>query len=103
MKVAPLTSLCRRQWLAISRSTFCIEQYRDREGAEGRMKETTQDQITPRPVSRSGVTTEREEEQLLFESVQTAVQAAEEKKAEEIAVLKLAAITSFTDYFVICS
>jgi len=67
------------------------------------MKETTQNQKTPRAVSRANVANEREEEQLLFESVQTAVQAAEEKKAEEIVVLKLAAITSFTDYFIICS
>jgi ribosome-associated protein len=67
------------------------------------MKETIQNQKTPRAAGQMGITSERDEEQLLFESVQTAVHAAEEKKAEEIVVLKLAEITSFTDYFVICS
>jgi len=35
--------------------------------------------------------------------VEAAVHAAEEKKAAEMTVLRLADITSFTDYFVICS
>ena len=39
----------------------------------------------------------------IFEDVRTAVQAAEEKKAQELVVLQVAEITSFTDYFIICS
>ena len=35
--------------------------------------------------------------------VEAAVRAAEEKKAADMTVLRLADITSFTDYFVICS
>jgi ribosome-associated protein len=38
-----------------------------------------------------------------FARVRTAVEAAEEKKAQGIVVLRLSAITSFTDYFLICS
>ena len=40
---------------------------------------------------------------LIFEQVQDAVRAAEDKKATDIVVLKLAALTEFTDYFVICT
>lgn len=43
------------------------------------------------------------EDQLIFEQVKTAVAAAEDKKALDIAVLGLAALTEFTDYFVICT
>ena len=39
----------------------------------------------------------------ILDQVRTAVEGAEEKKAEEIRVLRLTAITEFTDYFVICS
>ena len=39
----------------------------------------------------------------IFEDVRTAVQAAEEKKAQDLVVLQVAEITSFTDYFIICS
>jgi ribosome-associated protein len=39
----------------------------------------------------------------IFEDVRAAVQAAEEKKAQELVVLQVAEITSFTDYFIICS
>lgn len=42
-------------------------------------------------------------DELIFEQVKMAVRAAEEKKAQEMVVLRLAEITSFTDYFVICS
>jgi ribosome-associated protein len=66
------------------------------------MKETTQNQETPRTVGSASIA-QAGEEQLLWESVQTVVRAAEEKKAEEIIVLKLVEITSFTDYFIICS
>ena len=39
----------------------------------------------------------------IFEDVRAAVQAAEEKKAQDLVVLQVAEITSFTDYFIICS
>lgn len=43
------------------------------------------------------------EDQLIFEQVKTAVAAAEDKKALDVVVLGLAALTEFTDYFVICT
>lgn len=43
------------------------------------------------------------EDQEILEQVKLAVHAAEEKKAENLIVLRLTAITEFTDYFVICS
>ena len=43
------------------------------------------------------------EDQLIFEHVRAAVRAAEDKKALDIVVLRLAAITEFTDYFIICT
>ena len=43
------------------------------------------------------------EDQEIFEQVKLAVRCAEEKKASDILVLRLSAITEFTDYFVICS
>jgi ribosome-associated protein len=43
------------------------------------------------------------EDRLIFEHVQIAVRAADQKKAQEILVLRLSAITEFTDYFIICS
>lgn len=39
----------------------------------------------------------------IFEQVRTAVEAAGEKKAERVVVLRLSALTEFTDYFIICS
>jgi ribosome-associated protein len=39
----------------------------------------------------------------ILANVRTAVEAAEEKKAIELVVLKVVEITSFTDFFVICS
>ncbi|MBX3279649.1 MAG: ribosome silencing factor [Acidobacteria bacterium] len=39
----------------------------------------------------------------IFENVRAVVAAAADKKAQEILVLRLAEITSFTDYFIICS
>jgi ribosome-associated protein len=38
-----------------------------------------------------------------FARVRTAVRAADDKKAQDIVVLRLSALTSFTDYFLICS
>jgi ribosome-associated protein len=43
------------------------------------------------------------EDRLIFEQVKIAAEAADEKKAQEIVVLRLSAITEFTDYFVICT
>lgn len=39
----------------------------------------------------------------IFEDVKLAASAADDKKAKELVVLRLAYITSFTDYFIICS
>jgi ribosome-associated protein len=39
----------------------------------------------------------------IFEQVTVAARAAEEKKAQGVLVLRLSAITEFTDYFVICA
>jgi ribosome-associated protein len=43
------------------------------------------------------------EDRLIFEQVKVAARAADEKKALSVVVLKLSAITEFTDYFVICA
>jgi ribosome-associated protein len=42
-------------------------------------------------------------DQEIFEQVKLAAHCADEKKAQEILVLRLSAITEFTDYFIICS
>jgi ribosome-associated protein len=42
-------------------------------------------------------------DRLIFEQVKVAARAAEEKKAQGVLVLRLSAITEFTDYFVICA
>ena len=39
----------------------------------------------------------------VFDKVKVAVAAAEDKKASEVTVLKLIEVTTFADYFVICS
>jgi ribosome-associated protein len=44
-----------------------------------------------------------EQDQLILEQVKTAVECAREKKALDITVLRLIALTEFTDYFVIFS
>jgi ribosome-associated protein len=43
------------------------------------------------------------EDRLILEQVKVAARAADEKKALGLVVLKLSAITEFTDYFVICA
>src|SRR5262249_29259356 len=43
------------------------------------------------------------EDRLILEQVKVAARAADQKKAQNVVVLKLSAITEFTDYFVICS
>jgi ribosome-associated protein len=42
-------------------------------------------------------------DRMIFEQVKVAARAAEEKKAQDVIVLRLSAITEFTDYFVICA
>lgn len=44
-----------------------------------------------------------EQDQEIFAQVKLAVHCADEKKAENILVLRLIALTEFTDYFVICT
>jgi ribosome-associated protein len=44
-----------------------------------------------------------DEDRLIFEQVKVAARVAEEKKAQGVVVLRLSAITEFTDYFVICA
>jgi len=56
----------------------------------------------PRPEAPSA-TEFSAEDQVIFEQVRTAARAAEEKKAQDMLVLRLSAITEFTDYFIICS
>jgi len=68
------------------------------------MSETTvQNPITHQFTESAPVTAPPAEDQEYLPTLQTAVSAADEKKAQEIVVLRLSAITSFTDYFVICS
>lgn len=43
------------------------------------------------------------EDQAIYEQVQIAVRAADDRKAEEIVVLRLIPLTEFTDYFIICT
>jgi ribosome-associated protein len=43
------------------------------------------------------------EDRQIFEQVTIAARAADEKKAQGIVVLRLSAITEFTDYFIICA
>ena len=43
------------------------------------------------------------EDRQIFEQVEIAARAADEKKAQGIVVLRLSAITEFTDYFIICA
>ncbi len=64
------------------------------------MKQTLR---SKKAVSRERLIAEPEEERLLFERVKLVARAAEEKKAQELLVLRLAEITTFTDYFIICS
>jgi ribosome-associated protein len=42
-------------------------------------------------------------DQEILDQVKNAVRAADEKKAQDMLVLRLSAITEFTDYFIICS
>jgi len=60
-------------------------------------KESLLDKLNP------GVSYLSPEDEAIFEQVCIAAQTAEEKKAQEITVLRLSAITEFTDYFVICT
>ena len=51
----------------------------------------------------TGVQTPADVDAQIFEAVKTAVAAADDKKAKDLLILRVAEITSFTDYFVICS
>jgi ribosome-associated protein len=42
-------------------------------------------------------------DQQIFEQVQIAVAAADDKKATDLLVLRLAELTEFTDYFILCT
>jgi ribosome-associated protein len=63
---------------------------------------TTNDQALGIEAARIAAT-ETNADREIFEHVKAAVDAAEEKKAQDLAVLRLVKITSFTDYFIICS
>ena len=65
------------------------------------MKVTAQqeDQSMEQPVAAAM----SDEDQAIFEHVRAAARAAEEKKAQELVVLRIAELTAFTDYFLICS
>jgi ribosome-associated protein len=49
------------------------------------------------------IATAAEVDAQIFDAVKTAAAAADDKKAKDLLVLRVAEITSFTDYFVICS
>jgi ribosome-associated protein len=66
------------------------------------MSETAKQEIEKDEIRSEGATLSSEDE-LIFEQVKVAVSAADEKKAQEILVLRLSAITEFTDYFIICT
>ncbi len=53
----------------------------------------------PAPVKAASLSVDEE----ILEQVRMAVAAAEEKKAENLVVLRLSALTEFTDYFIICT
>ncbi|MEO6726503.1 MAG: ribosome silencing factor [Blastocatellia bacterium] len=53
--------------------------------------------------AKRAVTVLSPEDQETFEQVKLAAHFAEEKKAIDLLVLRLSAITEFTDYFIICS
>jgi len=63
---------------------------------------TTNDQALGIEAARVAAT-ETNGDREIFEHVKLAVDAAEEKKAQDLVVLRLVKITSFTDYFIICS
>lgn len=60
-------------------------------------QEMEQDRIGPEHAELSA------EDRLISEQVKMAARAADEKKAQRIVVLRLSAITEFTDYFIICA
>jgi ribosome-associated protein len=66
------------------------------------MSEATVQKEIVAPVTVPTVTLSAEDLRI-FEQVKTAVRAAEDKKATDIVVLRLSAITEFTDYFIICT
>ncbi|MFN0120741.1 MAG: ribosome silencing factor [Blastocatellia bacterium] len=64
-------------------------------------EQATEQPLIPDIVAPERVRTQMSDEELL-EHVETAVQAAEDKKAIDLVVLKLVNLTSFTDFFLIC-
>jgi ribosome-associated protein len=66
------------------------------------MSKTAKQEIEQNEIRAEGTALSSEDE-LIFEQVKVAVHAADEKKAQEILVLRLSAITEFTDYFIICT
>ena len=67
------------------------------------MTETLQNLETSKVEAGVSVRRKQMTDEELLAHVRAAVQAAEEKKAIEIVTLRLIELTSFTDYFVICS
>jgi len=64
---------------------------------------TAINQEAPQSGAGSELTAPSGVDRLIFEQVTVAARAAEEKKAQGVLVLRLSAITEFTDYFVICA
>ncbi|HZS08352.1 MAG TPA: ribosome silencing factor [Blastocatellia bacterium] len=67
------------------------------------MTETLQNLETQKVEAGAPVRRKQMTDEELLAHVQAAVHAAEEKKAVEVVTLRLIELTSFTDYFVICS
>jgi ribosome-associated protein len=70
--------------------------------SEVAMSETAKQEIEQNE-TRGAAAAGAAEDESIFEQVKIAARAADEKKAQEILVLRLSAITEFTDYFIICT
>lgn len=66
------------------------------------LEEKIEQPQTALPVAKAPVVLSPEDQEIL-ENVKLAASSAEEKKALDVLVLRLSALTEFTDYFVICS
>ncbi|MDX2042755.1 MAG: ribosome silencing factor [Acidobacteriota bacterium] len=66
------------------------------------VEEKIEQSQTVLPVAKAPVDLSPEDQEIL-EHVKLAASSAEEKKALDVLVLRLSALTEFTDYFVICS
>ena len=67
------------------------------------MSNNTIQQQSLRPESDGAIAPPTAVDEEILSQVRLAVESAEEKKATDIRLLRLSAITEFTDYFVICS